>query len=413
MSGYYSIEKADGRWTLKDGKGKPFYSLGVNCFNYGIGVPMEPMLAAKYGGPGWYARWAEAKLAGVRELGFNTLAAWHDNYFARLPLPKTIEARCSAKAKMVNRGWGGYGFPDVFDDSFRASAHAAMVETFYNKGADPAEDPTLIGLYTDNELHWWGTGGQWGMDNPGEGTNGTNLVEDYIRLPADASGKKAWVAFLKERYGTIERLNERWRAEYESFEDLLWIKEYRAAEEAYAADKLVFLGIIADTYFRTTKDILRLYDPNHLVLGCRMVGTSTPDIVLEAMARYVDVLSVNFYSFDLPAAWLDRAYELTGRPMMITEFSFGAGRSAGFDLITNGAQLTHVRDQKRRGESYREFVRQAAALPYMLGTHWFALYDFWDRQGLIGNYGLYDRNDELWTEFADAVRAAHGELAVR
>ncbi|MCD9020858.1 hypothetical protein [Cohnella silvisoli] len=410
MSKYYSLKQVNGRWTFEDGAGKSFYSLGVNCFNYGLGIPMEEKLIGKYGGPGWYERWAADKIDEVRGLGFNTLAAWHDNYFAKLAIPKTIEIRCSRKSKMVNNGWGGYGFPDVFDPSFAASAHDAMVETFYNKGVDLAEDPSLIGLYTDNELHWWGTSGQWGMDDPGKGKNDTNLVEDYIKLPADASGKKAWVAFLQERYHTIERLNELWAAEYEAFEDLLWIKEYRTVESVYEQDKLEFLKIIAESYFRITTEILRMYDNNHLILGCRLVGTSTPDVVLEVMGRYVDVMSVNFYSFDVPKDYLDRAYGITGKPMMITEFSFGAGRSAGFDLITNGAQLTHVRDQKRRGESYRKFVTQAARLPYMVGSHWFALYDFWDRNGLIGNYGLYDKEDRLWPEFAEAVKATHKQL---
>ncbi|QJD87008.1 hypothetical protein [Cohnella herbarum] len=411
MGAFYRINKEiDGRWRLTDGDGNPFYSLGVNCFNYGLGVPMERKLMDKYGGPGWYGRWADAKLSEVWELGFNTLAAWHDASFSRRALPKTIEIRCSAKSKMVNNGWGGYGFPDVFDPSFADSAHEAMVEAYCNRSSDLADDPTLIGVYTDNELHWWGTSGQWGMNDPGKGKNETNLVEDYIRLPADASGKKAWVSFLRERYGTIERLNEDWAAEYEDFEDLLWIKEYRTVEAVYERDKLEFLGRIAETYFRTTTEILRTYDANHLILGCRLVGTSTPEIVLEAMGRYVDVMSVNFYSFDIPEEYLNRAYGIAGKPMMITEFSFGAGRSAGFDLITNGAQLTHVRDQKRRGECYRDFVTQAARLPYMIGTHWFSLYDFWDRQGLIGNYGLYDKEDRLWTEFADAVRGTHEEL---
>ncbi|QJD87846.1 hypothetical protein [Cohnella herbarum] len=410
MTGFYTTERQGERWTLLDDKGSKFYSLGVNCFNYGLGEPMEEKLIAKYGGAGWYGRWADAKLDGAWSLGFNTLAAWHAGYFMNKRIPRTHEIRCSRRARTANNGWGGYGFPDVFDPSFAASTHDAMVETYCNRAEGVADESNLIGVYTDNELHWWGSGGQWGMDNPGEGTNGTNLVEDYIKLPPDAYGKKAWVDHLRGRYGTIERLNASWASEYESFDDLLWLKEYRKVESVYVEDKLEFLKLIAETYFRTTSEILRTYDANHLNLGCRVVGTSTPDVVLEAMAKYVDVISINFYCFDLPVEYLDRVHRLTGKPMMITEFSFGASRSAGFDLVTNGLQLAHVRDQRRRGECYRAFVEQAASLPYMVGTHWFSLYDFWDRKGLIGNYGLYDKNDDLWTEFASAIRSTHIDL---
>ncbi|GAA3400518.1 hypothetical protein ACFFNY_16265 [Paenibacillus hodogayensis] len=413
MNGFYRIGQraGDGRWTLEDGDGRPFYSLGVNCFNYDLGEPMEAYLMDRYGGVGWFGRWAGAKLDGVKELGFNTLGAWHSRYYWNSKVPKTIEIRCSQKANRVNNGWGGYGFPDVFDPSFAASAHSAMADTYHASGASLVDDRSVIGVYTDNELHWWGTGGHWGQDDPGSATNGTNLVEDYIHLPANAPGKRAWIDYLRERYGDIGRLNAAWNAEYDTFEELLWLREYRAAEPAYGDDKLGFLRRIAETYFRTTTDILRQYDGNHLLLGCRMVGTSTPDVVLEAMKPYVDALSLNYYCFELPEAWIARAHRITGKPVIITEFSFSAGSSAGFDLITNGAQLAHVRDQKRRGESYRDFVTQAARMPFMLGTHWFALYDFWDRQGLIGNYGLYDRKDELWSEFAEAVKETHAALA--
>ena len=410
MNQFYTVQERNGKWYFIDDQNKPFYSLGVNCFNYEIGIPMEQKLIDKYGPNDWYAKWAEAKLNGAWDLGFNTLAAWHAQYFMTKRIPRTYEIRCSRHAKFINNGWGGYGFPDVFDPSFVRSIHKEMVDTYYNKGYRAADDETLIGVYTDNELHWWGTGGQWGMDDPGEGTDGTNLVEDYIRMPADSYGKKAWVDYVTDRYQTIDHLNEIWHADYESFEDLLWIKEYRTVKPVYIQDKLGFLEIIAEKYFKTTTEILRMYDKNHLLLGCRLVGTSTPDIVLKVMGKYIDVMSINFYSFDLPESYLKHAYEITGKPMMITEFSFCAGRSAGFDLITNGAQLAHVRDQKQRGDSYKHFVKQAASLPYMIGTHWFALYDFLDRQGLIGNYGLYDKDDNLWSEFAEAVKETHEDI---
>ncbi|OCT13416.1 hypothetical protein A8709_17550 [Paenibacillus pectinilyticus] len=411
MTQFYRTTRLGDRWMLQDGEGNPFYSLGVNCVNYDIGEPMEPLLSDKYGGPGWFIRWADEKLAFLQEHGFNTLAAWHFPYYWDCTVPKTVEIRMSRYAKMVNNGWGGgYGFPDVFDASFAASAHKAAVEILHNRGGDLIHDPTVIGFFTDNELHWWGSGGQWGDNDPGDGMNGTGLVDDFIRLSADASGKKAWVRHLETRYGTIERLNEAWDAEYTAFDDLLWLKELRTQKDKFNEDKCLFLREIADTYFQTTTGILRMYDADHLILGCRMVGTSTPEVIFEAMKDYVDVLSFNFYSFDLPERWLGRMSEIAGKPVMITEFSFCAGKEAGFDLVTNGAQKVLVRNQARRGECYRAFVTRAAELPYLVGTHWFALYDYTARNGLIGNYGLFDREDNVWQEFADTVKKVHLEL---
>ena len=41
----------------------------------------------------------------------------------------------------------------------------------------------------------------------------------------------------------------------------------------------------------------------------------------------------------------------------------------------------------------------------MVGTHWFALYDYHSEgEGLRGNYGLYDRYDNPWQEFIAGVK---------
>ena len=273
------------------------------------------------------------------------------------------------------------------------------------------DDPSLIGYFTVNELHWWGKGGNWGMNEPSKGAVATNLVHDYFELPAHAAGKQRGVRFVEERYGDIDRLNEAWNSEYWEFADLLSVSSYTADTEAFEGDKLDFLRLIGEAYFRTTTKLLRQYDPNHLILGCRMAGASTPEAILETMGPYVDVVSLNFYTRFFPGPWLTRVSELTGKPVLIGEFSICAGRQAGFLNSTNGAQFATVRDQSRRGELYAGFVRDAAALPACVGAHWFALYDYGrDRHGLIGNYGLLSVDDELWESFAAAVTEANRSI---
>ena len=44
----------------------------------------------------------------------------------------------------------------------------------------------------------------------------------------------------------------------------------------------------------------------------------------------------------------------------------------------------------------------------MLGTHWFALFDYGRNiHGLIGNYGIFDLQDRVYQELADAMKKAH------
>jgi len=367
-------------------------------------------LVKKYGGGHrWFEAWADAKLEQLKEMGFNTLGAWHEKYYWGNNFPKTIEIRMSQHAAKANLGWGA-GFPDVFDKSFEESVHRALIDHFHGKGQLLLEDESVIGYFTDNELHWWGSGGRWGQNDPGEKNNDTSLVNDYIYLPEHAAGKRAWVDFIRKRYGDIEALNRAWNCEYSDFDDLLYIGNYRAEGEAFEADKLEFLRIIAETYFKTTSSLLKQYAPNHMNLGCRMVGTSTPDVVLEVMKKYVDVISLNFYSFDLPRRWLEHVHELTGKPIMITEFSFCSGSRDGFLYNTNGAQNVIVRNQKRRGECYRNFLEQAYEMPFIIGMHWFALYDYDSKGGLLGNYGLLDLEDKPWEEFTAEVTKVNREI---
>ncbi len=413
MSGYYETRKEDGRWWLIDADDQRFYSLGVDCVTM-TDVELDSTALKYEDGPVWFEKWAKGKLAGIRELGFNTLGAWHHMYFWGNGYPKTVELRMTAHAAKANNVWG-VGFPDVFDPSFEMSAHKVMIDCFYGKGEALFKDRGLIGYYTDNELHWWGSGGYWGSNQPGGESKETGLVDDYIEKPETSYGKKAWVGFLKDRYKTIECLNGIWQSEYTGFDDLLHLQHYTVDEDVFQQDKTEFLRLIAEKYFSTTSRILKEYDPGRLNLGCRFAGATTPRVVLEVMANYADVISVNFYDhLGKYRDYLKHVHAITGKPVMITEFSFCAGREAGFLTSTNGAQSVLVRDQKKRGEYYKRFVNEAFDLDFLIGTHWFALYDFSGNvHGLIGNYGLYDVRDRLWEEFAEAVREANVSILHR
>ncbi|OXS58026.1 hypothetical protein B1A99_15460 [Cohnella sp. CIP 111063] len=412
-TGYFTTKCVDGRWQLIDSNGKPVFSLGMNgVYNQIIDQSawLRVDFVDKYGADAnWLKRWADDKLRQVKGWGFNTLGAWHEKYYWGDGTPKTVEIRMSRFAKKANFDWG-IGFPDVFDKSFKASVYKALAECFYEKGEDLLQDRGLIGYYTDNELHWWGSSGKWGDNDPDLGYQSTGLVDDYFELAPHAAGKQAWVQFIADKYGSIERLNEAWGSEYLELDDLLYIAVYRAKPNVLEEDKTGFLRRIAEVYFSTTNAALRLYDPHRLNLGCRMVGTSTPPVVLEVMKEYADLLSLNFYSFELPEKWLQAVSQMMNMPIMITEFSFCAGREAGYLKSTNGARNVLVRDQARRAEAYSAFVNRAASLPYMVGVHWFALYDYANPDGLIGNYGCLDMHDEPWEQFVAAITPVNAAL---
>ena len=125
------------------------------------------------------------------------------------------------------------------------------------------------------------------------------------------------------------------------------------------------------------------------------------------MARVFDVYSHNIYSYVPEPAFLDRLHQLTGRPILLGEFHFGApggGLSAG---------LGQTRDQLERGVAYRYYLENAAAHPALIGAHWF---QWWDQpntgrsDGENYNIGLVDVTDRPYPEMVAAMQASHARL---
>lgn len=135
-------------------------------------------------------------------------------------------------------------------------------------------------------------------------------------------------------------------------------------------------------------------------LGLRF-GGKAPDPMLRASRRF-DVFSMNRYGVSLDKPYIDHVYEVTGRPILIGEFHFGTpgrGLSAG---------LVQTANQEERGVAYRYFVEQAAALPMLVGVHWFQWIDEPNTGRMDGenyNIGLVDVTDQPYRELVDAVKA--------
>jgi hypothetical protein len=124
-------------------------------------------------------------------------------------------------------------------------------------------------------------------------------------------------------------------------------------------------------------------------------------------ARDFDVYSVNVYNYEVPAERVKEISRLTGKPIVIGEFHFGA---AGRGLE---AGLVEVRDQEQRGVAYRYYVEQAFSMPELIGTHYFQ----WADQpctgrfdGEAGNIGLVDVTDRPYPHMVEALKESHARL---
>ena len=105
---------------------------------------------------------------------------------------------------------------------------------------------------------------------------------------------------------------------------------------------------------------MRRYDAQHLILGTRLHDWSKYNkVVVEACARYCDVVSLNYYARWQPepefmanlSAWCGN------KPFLVSEFYTKADDATyngqKYDNTEGGGWL--VRTQKNRGEFYQNF----------------------------------------------------------
>lgn len=171
-----------------------------------------------------------------------------------------------------------------------------------------------------------------------------------------------------------------------------------------------FYEPFAEKYFDTIYHSIKKYDPNHLVLGVRF-NNRPPLKVLEACSGKTDVNSINIYPRD-GKIWKNNCremYEITGCPIIISEFSFYAddNRSGNKnDRFGPDVFPSKVKNQQTRGEMYQFFVEGLASTSFIVGAEWFQYMDeppLGRPDGENYNFGIVDIFDQPYQELIDKI----------
>ena len=71
-----------------------------------------------------------------------------------------------------------------------------------------------------------------------------------------------------------------------------------------------FTGIFLDEYFRFIAESFRRHDPNHLLIGSRLMpGTINNEQLCRIMGKHLDVVSFNYYTYGTDKDLLRRVHE--------------------------------------------------------------------------------------------------------
>ncbi len=386
--GYFHVQEQNGIWWFIGPNGHRRLSLGVDSIRpsardtagndpYGNTVRrLYPDLNA----------WALHSLARLRMWRFNTIGAWSDPVLFQHEVPYTIILNIAARA---GANWKTGQTFDVWSPRFAQVAQDAA-----NRQCIPrVNDHWLLGYFSDNEL-------RWGPDWRGKDT----LLSLYLKMPPSSPGRQKALAFLRDRYrDSTRRLRAAWGVRVRDFDRLA--TGGRTAQ--YRADADQFAGMVSARYFQVCADAIHQADPNHLYLGARFAGHPS-DAVLRG-ARSADVVSVNIYSSD-PTQWVKHVFQMTGRPLLITEFAF---RAADAGLPNSKGAGVKVPDQSARGQAYTRFVTALLRQPFVVGYHWFE----WADEPPLGraldgensNYGLVNSAGQPYTAFIKQVQAINSQ----
>jgi len=392
-TGFFRVEKVDGRWILVDPHGHPFFSVGMDLVGYKQGSFATDVTRREYlfeelpapgpawltpgkdvsfytaniirrFGEGWEQKWQDHIVARLQNWGFNTIANWSDYDVATTAgMPYVIPLYGWETKKMFPFPWN---FPDVFSEEFRRNVDEAA-----RRQLTPLkDDPNLIGWFVGNEPQWARSFG--------------SLVPwpDMLLADPEPSAPKA------------------------KLEELL--KANPGREQQVKDD---FLYICAREYFEVIVKALRRYDPNHLILGIRFA--ENPSNRWVEMSRLFDVFSINIYSRDFrpDPENIRRFAEVSGKPVLIGEFTACAPGRGMQGLFYWGHK---VRDYSERGKAYRYYVENCAANPYIIGTHWFQMVDDLptgrpsDEERL--NYGFINVLDLPYLDLVEAAKATHRRM---
>jgi hypothetical protein len=259
-------------------------------------------------------------------------------------------------------------------------------------------DPRVLGYYSDNEIGWWNA----------------ILWKMTLEQPASSGQRQRLVRLVRDAYdgdwnGLVRDFEPQSAASWAELDrgGMLWL---RPGSDGIRTIRR-FLGLAAERYYELMRAAIRKVDPDALYLGDRYQSFYYPQLAAASRA-HVDVVSTNlnvsWNDGTFVDSYLDTLHELTGKPLLVSEFYMAAQENrsnnknevGGFPIVTTQAE---------RADALANTLRRLARLPYVVGADWFQYYDEPPHgrtlDGEDYNFGLVDIEDQPYQEVTAAFAA--------
>jgi hypothetical protein len=394
-SSHWSLTTDRGAAWLVTPCGDRFFSLGVNVLDGGNGEHQK--VGRAYSGYRWEAftptlsDWSAETRRRLLSWGFNSAGGWSlppDS----LQLPMVINLELGRLARFH------------WFDPFAPETETRMNLLARELVAPYRDSAYRIGYFSDNEVGWWAGA----------------LFFFYSSKPANSFTKQRWVELIRQHYADDW---SRFAADFlppsgvASWEALLRTTESIRMKPGGSGIRVVreWTGIVAERYYTLAEQAIRTADPNALYFGDRLPIYYDPAAV-RAMAPHVDAIAVN-YNVDSSDGWIadyffDGLRKLSGgKPVLVSEWFFAARENRTGNR--NNGHLMTVASQDERAIGAAAAARNFAAIPQLVGMHWFQYYDHpkgGRADGEDYNFGLVDVDNRPYQELAAALTSANQRI---
>ncbi|MFG0248583.1 MAG: hypothetical protein ACF8OB_06830 [Phycisphaeraceae bacterium JB051] len=303
-------------------------------------------MARKYG-QGWQETAKQMAVQRLASFGFHGIGKWGGSFgdgakaggISALPVTPVIY-------------WRGvptlHKMPDVFDEDIRQQCYAAL-----EKQIKPhLNNPLIVGWSIGNEKH--------GIVWPEE-------IQTIFTKDAKTAAKRALIdhALQSIYQNDLSKLTHAWKSDATSVEQLYADTQMKLPKDDFETLRQYFANAYHAFAYKTVKTI----DPNHLYLSYWVVpGWWVNDSDWMIGAKHCDVVGYDRYALQYADERMLRLLEEADKPTMVGEFNFPADYEGKRGY---GSFKVSTQNENEMGQTYQQWVRDAATSPYCVGLLFF------------------------------------------
>ena len=355
-TGFFRVEKIDGRWWFIDPEGYLMYSYAKCNVRPSDSIDAYKEAFNPYGGR---LGWTNAQIDYYDDLGFNSFGGW--SFISRQmneeqttfveglnlrqevmdsekmkPFGSIVPIGVGIRYAKAKKGVTGSGVetflggvPPVFNPDFEEKC-GEIIKDYVTPWKD---NPYIMGWWSDNEINE-----DSGMLDKALALDPQNELYAYTHAAA-------W-EWLRERTGKKDAneldVNDQIREEFREF--------------------------VFDRYHMIMRKAFKEHAPNHLYMGTRhFQPAETSPGVFKAAERYCDVISVNLYRHWTPDI-VDTWAEYADKPIIITEWYARPEANVNMNALAGGFVCKTSEDC---GKFYQHFALRLLEAKNVVGFHFF------------------------------------------